>query len=217
MISRAPARKSLNLFIDKYGAGLSTGVFFPPDELFPPLEIMGLENYAVGGDTSNAIENRLDVAKLRESCLQGVRLECLNILIRALITRRINLKYFIVQDRSWSDTSSIECWTRTLDGFLKSFVGLENLVLQGDCRCKLPSLSKFIKHGETPQRMYKRSPWIFHILPGKLGLGSIAEKLQAMSKTCLHLGELTLDLERDEQSNGFVSCSASPFIEIDTS
>lgn len=217
VISRAPALKSLTILIDRFVLGLSAGLSFSPDELFPPLETLVLENYPLGGDDPNGIENRLDAAKLGKLCLRGVRLEGLNMFIRTLSTQQMNLKHFTVQDRSWSETSSVESWTSTLDHFLKSFVGLKSLVLQGDCGYKLPSLSAIINHCETLQCLYVHSPQIFQFIPRKFELGTIAEKLQSMSKTCLHLHELTLDLERDEQSSGLVSCGASPFVEIDAS
>lgn len=218
MISQAPALKSLTICCESgHNSASSASFSFFPDEVLPPLETLVLENYALGGGGPNNIENRLDVAKLRALYLRDVYLGSLNVFFRTLLsTPQINLKHLSIKSSHRDDASSEEPWHNTLDDFLESFVGLESLVLHGDCASKLPSLSAIIRHGDTLQLLKIHSPRTFRNLLMKPELGFTAEKLQAICKSCPHLCELAIDLDRGMQSNELVSSGARPLAEIDT-
>lgn len=144
----------------------------------------------------------------------------LNVIIRTLLsTHQIHLKCFILHVSCEVDALSQECLHGTLDEFLKGFVGLEKLILRGDCAWKLPSTSAIINHGETLQCLMINRPSTAEILPAELEpkLGCIAEKLQTMCRSCPHLRYLSIDIDLVAHSNELVSSVASPFVEIETS
>lgn len=216
LITQAPALKSLTILINEshYREPVTSFSFFPSEVLLP-LETLVLITYAVGKSSPNNIENRLDVANLRTLNLQGVLLGNLDVFIRTLLnTRQINLKHFNIQDSYRSGASSNERWHGTLDNFLESFVGLESLVLHGECVFKLPSLGAISKHGETLQCLKIHSSQTVQLLILNPELGFTAEKLQAICKSCPHLRELGIDFDRNEQFNGPVSTRARPSAEV---
>lgn len=216
IIAHAPALKSLIVSIDNSGEFLPSGYFsFRPDEGFPPLETLVLANYALGGGGRMDIANRLDVAKLQTLSLRDVHLESLNGFIKTLLgTHRVNLKHLSIQYTHPSDASSQERWLTTLDEFLESFIGLESLDLQNDWASNLPSLSAMITHGNTLQTLKIHSPRAVGNSPKKNDLSFVAEKLEAMSKSCPHIRELTIDLDRNKQSKRFVGVGVCSTVEI---
>lgn len=221
MILHAPALKFLAISIENYEGGdfpPLTSLSFFPDEVLPPLETLKLENYALGGGGPYDIENRLDVAKLQTLCLRGVTLERLNVFIRALLSasHQINLKCFSIEYSYRLDAKSQERWHSTLDDFLESFVGLESLVLQGECASKMPSLSAIIKHGKTLRHLKINWRQAAKILPVEPQLSTTAEELRMMCKSCPHLRELSIDIDHDDQPNESVSCGSRSFVEVDT-
>lgn len=223
LIIQAPALKSLTILIKEsltnsmdgspYREPVTSFSFFP-GEVLPPLETLVLINYAVGKGSPNDIENRLDLANLRTLKLRGVLLGNLDVFLRTLLnTQQINLKHFSIQDSYRSDASSEERWHGTLDDFLESFVGLESLVLHGECVSKLPSLGAISKHGETLKCLKIHSSQTVQLLILNPDLGFTADKLQTICKSCPYLRELAIDFDRDEQFKGPVSTRARPSAE----
>lgn len=199
MISQAPALKSLAIMVSKRDSDPPTSFSFSPDEALPPLERLVLMNYGLGRGDPNDIENRLDVAKLRTLYLRGVHLGPLNVFIRTLLdTHQIHLRHFNIGRSYKLDSLGDERWHNTLDEFLESFVGLESLVLYGDCAAKLPSLSAITKHGNTLQWLKIHTSQTLQVLLTKPDLGFTAEKLQVISQSCPYLRELAIDLDRGD-------------------
>lgn len=222
MILQAPALKSLKISIRREfppSTPPSTSFSFSPDEVLPPLETLILEDYALGRGVPYDIENRLDVAKLQTLNLQRVNLEGLNVLIRALLStsHQINLKCFNIRYCYLLDAKIQERWHSTLDDFLESFVGLESLVLQGDCASKMPSLNAIIKHGETLRDLKINRRWPVRTPLVEPQLSTTAEELRMICKSCPHLRELSIDMDHEEQPNEFVSSGSRSYVEMDTS
>lgn len=170
---------------------------FTSHEQIPPIKHLFLKDLIIGLPRTDGVEHRLQLEALRVLTISVGPFVGLKSFLGALMSRgELRVVRLAIIDNRRSDLIRIPGWSAFLDRFLKSFKGLNELILIGPIASALHSIQAGIHcHGETLECLELHDPLgIQEIDASPREERTSFTDLQDLSFACPRLETLRLDI-----------------------